>query len=216
MDRAAPRHRGIDGAHGGRAGQVDPEDRSFGGDRRLPVVRSAGRARSADLPCDEGAHDVRHPAGARCRRDGRPHSGHLPAARHGGGSVGSAQLEEIRAAIDEFRASGKFVVAYAETYSQGATTSPRWPMRSTSSPKGARLVGLRLQSDVLQGAARQARPEGRGLPPDGLHLQERRGALHPHEDVRRQPPSDAGARRLDVGDRLRRPYAPRAASMPRR
>ncbi len=37
----------------------------------------------------------------------------------GGGSVGSAQLEEIRAAIDEFRASGKFVVAYAETYSQG-------------------------------------------------------------------------------------------------
>lgn len=38
----------------------------------------------------------------------------------GPGTVSAASLEELRAAIDEFRAeSGKFVVAYSESYSQG-------------------------------------------------------------------------------------------------
>lgn len=36
-----------------------------------------------------------------------------------GGVDGSALLEELRAAIEEFKESGKFVVAYNETYSQG-------------------------------------------------------------------------------------------------
>lgn len=36
-----------------------------------------------------------------------------------GGVEGSAMLEELRAAIEEFKQSGKFVVAYNETYSQG-------------------------------------------------------------------------------------------------
>lgn len=37
----------------------------------------------------------------------------------GGGVTGSAILEELRAAIVDFKQSGKFVVAYNETYSQG-------------------------------------------------------------------------------------------------
>lgn len=37
----------------------------------------------------------------------------------GGGVAGMALLEELREAIDEFKQSGKFVVAYNETYSQG-------------------------------------------------------------------------------------------------
>ena len=37
----------------------------------------------------------------------------------GGGIEGTALLEELRMAIGEFRQSGKFVVAYNETYSQG-------------------------------------------------------------------------------------------------
>lgn len=36
-----------------------------------------------------------------------------------GGIAGTALLEELRAALEEFRASGKFIVAYNETYSQG-------------------------------------------------------------------------------------------------
>lgn len=36
-----------------------------------------------------------------------------------GGVAGMAQLEELREAIDSFKQSGKFVVAYNETYSQG-------------------------------------------------------------------------------------------------
>ena len=36
-----------------------------------------------------------------------------------GGVAGTALLEELRAALEEFRQSGKFVVAYNETYSQG-------------------------------------------------------------------------------------------------
>lgn len=38
----------------------------------------------------------------------------------GGGSIGMAQIEEIRNALEQFRArSGKFVVAYGDVYSQG-------------------------------------------------------------------------------------------------
>lgn len=37
----------------------------------------------------------------------------------GGGAAGSAVVEELREAIVDFRTSGKFVVAYNETYSQG-------------------------------------------------------------------------------------------------
>ena len=36
-----------------------------------------------------------------------------------GGITGTALLEELRTALEEFRASGKFIVAYNETYSQG-------------------------------------------------------------------------------------------------
>ena len=36
-----------------------------------------------------------------------------------GGVAGSALLEELREAIVDFKQSGKFVVAYNETYSQG-------------------------------------------------------------------------------------------------
>ncbi len=36
-----------------------------------------------------------------------------------GGIAGTALLEELRAALEEFKQSGKFVVAYNETYSQG-------------------------------------------------------------------------------------------------
>lgn len=36
-----------------------------------------------------------------------------------GGVAGTALLEELRAALEEFKQSGKFVVAYNETYSQG-------------------------------------------------------------------------------------------------
>lgn len=38
---------------------------------------------------------------------------------NGGGSISMAGLEELRAAIEAFRQSGKFVVAYNEAYSQG-------------------------------------------------------------------------------------------------
>lgn len=38
----------------------------------------------------------------------------------GGGVAGAALLEELREAVVEFKQSGKFVVAYNETYSQGA------------------------------------------------------------------------------------------------
>ena len=37
----------------------------------------------------------------------------------GGGVTGSALLEELREALEEFKQSGKFIVAYNETYSQG-------------------------------------------------------------------------------------------------
>lgn len=36
-----------------------------------------------------------------------------------GGVTGSAILEELRKALVEFKQSGKFIVAYNETYSQG-------------------------------------------------------------------------------------------------
>ncbi len=36
-----------------------------------------------------------------------------------GGIAGTALLEELRAALEEFKQSGKFVIAYNETYSQG-------------------------------------------------------------------------------------------------
>ena len=36
-----------------------------------------------------------------------------------GGIAGTALLEELRAALEEFKQSGKFAVAYNETYSQG-------------------------------------------------------------------------------------------------
>lgn len=38
---------------------------------------------------------------------------------NGGGSISMAGLEELRGAIEEFKQSGKFVVAYNEAYSQG-------------------------------------------------------------------------------------------------
>lgn len=37
----------------------------------------------------------------------------------GGGSVNSANTEEIRAAVEDFKQSGKFVIAYGDAYSQG-------------------------------------------------------------------------------------------------
>lgn len=37
----------------------------------------------------------------------------------GGGATGSALLEELREAVEDFKQSGKFVVAYNEVYSQG-------------------------------------------------------------------------------------------------
>ena len=38
----------------------------------------------------------------------------------GGGEIGQACIEELRAAIEAFKESGKFVVAYNETFSQGS------------------------------------------------------------------------------------------------
>ncbi|MCH5330615.1 MAG: S49 family peptidase, partial [Alistipes sp.] len=38
----------------------------------------------------------------------------------GGGTIGSASMEELRAAIEGFKESGKFVIAYNETFSQGS------------------------------------------------------------------------------------------------
>lgn len=44
-----------------------------------------------------------------------------------GGVAGSALLEELREAIVDFKQSGKFVVAYNETYCRGSITSLRRP-----------------------------------------------------------------------------------------
>ena len=38
----------------------------------------------------------------------------------GGGSIGQAAIEELRAAIEAFKESGKFVIAYNEVFSQGS------------------------------------------------------------------------------------------------
>ena len=57
-----------------------------------------------------------------------------------------------------------------------------------------------LSNIEIQGAARQTRREGGGVPADGLQIQERRRTLHPRQDVGRQPPADAAGGELVVGN----------------
>ncbi len=53
---------------------------------------------------------------------------------NGGGTISMAGLEELRAAIETFKQSGKFVVAYSEAYGQGGYYLDRLPTASTWSP----------------------------------------------------------------------------------
>ena len=99
---------------------------------------------------------------------------------NGQGTVSMAVLEELRAAILDFKQeSGKFVLAYNEAYGQGG-------------------YYLATAADGVQGAARQTRSQSRGVPSYGLQVQECRGTLHPHEAVRCQSGTVGAAGALDV------------------
>lgn len=59
-------------------------------------------------------------------------------------SVGMASAEELRRALQDFKMSGKFVVSYADRYTQRVTTSPVLQTNSTSIRKECwGLSGLR-------------------------------------------------------------------------
>ena len=47
-------------------------------------------------------------------------------------SADMASLEEIRKALTDFKKSGKFIIAYGDSYLQGPTMWPAWPTASTS------------------------------------------------------------------------------------
>ena len=102
----------------------------------------------------------------------------------GMGTASLAVVEEMRSAIEEFRQSGKFVVAYDETYSQSryylASAADRIYLQD----------GYVLHDSLLQGAVRQDGRAVRDFPSDGLQIQECCGALFPDEDVRCQPRAD--------------------------
>ena len=66
----------------------------------------------------------------------------------GGGVTGSALLEELREALLEFKQSGKFIVAYNETYSQGQYYLASVADKIYLQPEGG-MEGSGLASDVM-------------------------------------------------------------------
>ena len=123
----------------------------------------------------------------------------------GGGFEGTALVEELRAAIADFKRSGKFVVAYNEYYTQGDYYLASVADSVYMQPGGRSVVGTLDERDVLQGAFRQARLSRPRCSARVMQVQERRGALRAERHVRSQPPPDAGAGRIGGGVRSWRP-----------
>lgn len=103
-----------------------------------------------------------------------------------GGVAGSALLEELREAIVDFKQSGKFVVAYNETYSRGSITSLRRPTRFTCSPKEG-WTGRAFRSiwRSTRGWLDKLDVKAEVFRPTGLQVQERRRALYTSQNVGR-------------------------------
>ncbi len=109
------------------------------------------------------------------------------------GSAGLATLREIGAALERVRGSGKPVVAWGESYTQGQYFLAAHADEVYLHPSGALLLrGVGGNRYVLQGPARQGRGEGEHLP--GRPLQEFWRTLHPD----RTDTGSAGSRRLPL------------------
>ena len=116
-----------------------------------------------------------------------------------GGVMGAALLEELREAVVDFKQSGKFVVAYDETYSQGKYYLASAADKIYMQPEGAMdWSGLAFNLMFYKGLLDKLDDQGRSVPPYGLQIQERRRAVYPSQNVGRQPRADAGAREFDV------------------
>lgn len=94
-------------------------------------------------------------------------------ARLGGDQIGFAQTQELRAAIDRFRASGRFAVAYAESYGDGGSGNRAFLLASAFDdvwlqPLGmVGLTGLSAEVPFARGAL-----DLLGVQPQLMHREE--------------------------------------------
>jgi protease-4 len=67
-------------------------------------------------------------------------------------NIGTTAMEEIRAALEEFKTSGKFIIAYNETYTQGALYIASIADEIYINPEGSvDWIGLAMQSMFYKG-----------------------------------------------------------------
>ena len=193
-------HCRVDGEERRGQPRVDPQDRLFGDHHRLPFVRSAGGAEPRVAATDAAVAAVAGVAGDRSRCVRRPDQGHLPSYERRGRRGRNGPAGGVARSAGGIRPDGQVHRRLQRGLFAGAVL-PRLGGRQDLHAARRRhgLVGTFDEPDVLQGAVRQARPEGRGVPSHGVQIQERRGTLYSRQNVGREPRTDAGAGQFRLG-----------------
>ncbi len=110
-------------------------------------------------------------------------------ARLGIGDLGIAQIQELREAIADFRAQGKFAVAFAESFGEGGNGTLHYYLASAfeevwMQPSGAfQVTGLAVESLFLRGALDKL-----GIVPRLAQREEYKGLMNTFTD-RSLPPA---------------------------
>lgn len=118
-------------------------------------------------------------------------------ARLGGGDLQMAQAQELRDAVRAFRQSGKFAVAFAETFGEAGDGNTHYYLATAFDeiwlqPSGAvGLTGARLESPFLQEAL-----AGIGVEPQLDQRQEYKGAMNVFTSDRMPEPVRENLQRL--------------------
>ena len=131
----------------------------------------------------------------------------------GGGVAGTALLEELREALAAFKASGKFIVAYNEVYSQGQYYLASVADRIYIQPEGGMdWSGLSASVMFYKGLFDKLDLKAEVFRPTACRYKSAVEPLHPRPHVGRQPRADAGAGQFALGARSRARWPVPAAS----
>ncbi len=199
------RHGALHGhQHRLRARRFDSQDRPQRADRRFARLRSFGRLRFPLHAVDQKAPAHEGPARHRGCQRRQAHRRHLPAHERRRGSRGFGPARGAARGNRRFQAERQVRRCLRRGLFPGPLLSC-FGRRQHLPPAPGRngLDGSLVQRHVLQGVVRQARCPGRGFPPHGMPLQVGRRALHPRQDVVRQPRADAAAGQFAVENHRR-------------
>ena len=132
---------------------------------------------------------------------------------NGSGVTSLSILEELHDALEDFRTSGKFVLAYNEMYGQSGYYLATAADGIYLEPNGSlQWTGIASTLFFYKGLLDKLDIQTEIFRPTALQIQECRGALLPDRDVRGEPSPDAGRRSTPTGTCWLRQYPVRGGS----